>query len=405
MGLLVALGLTVVIIVWIISGIGGSPRWSWFANYRHDSEEPYGLSVLHRLLPSYCNAEIILLEDAPSRFDLSGHSGNYLAIGKAFRLSEADLDSLSEWVARGNTVFLAAEDFPLNLLPYDAFNPPFAPEWMEELESKALRLDFAQPPFDITEPHKLVYRVQNRDMEYSWTLFLPDLLKQVWPLTETIGTCGEDKANLVRLPYGDGQYYLLSTPLALTNYFLVQPDGRDYAERLLSHLSEGEVLWDTGSRMNHAAHEKPPSPLQFILQHAGLRTAWYLLLLIGLLYFVFRTRRRQAAIPLLDPKVNQSIQYLDSVARLYYLQRKDHRAIAEMMREHFFSTVRERFHIRQLAMDDEGAERISSVSGWDLSAARDLLQSLREINSAANYSDYSLLRLYRLLEDFYRKSL
>jgi len=285
------------------------------------------------------------------------------------------------------------------------------PDWHMELELPALRLNFSQAPFKTAEDHKLVYRVWNKDEPFPWSLIQPDSLRILFPEVRTLGLAegmakGQDKfrgANLVELPVGRGRMLIFTTPMALANFYLVQPDGRDYAERVLSHLTPGDLLWDAGTRNTTTPYQPAESPLRFVLNHPALRMAWYLLLLIGLLYLVFRSRRRQAAIPLLNPKSNQSLEYLNTVAKLYYQQRSDHRAIGEMMREHFMGFLRERFHLRQPGLTEETALRLISLTGIDAASVRSLFRRLSELDSRYEFQDYSLLRLHRELQQFYEK--
>lgn len=285
------------------------------------------------------------------------------------------------------------------------------PDWHLEEELLALRLNFSQPPFKTTEDHKLVFRVYNKDQPFLWSLIQPDSLRVVFPQVRALGlaegrAADQQKiqgANLVELPVGRGRILLFTTPMALSNFYLVQPDGRDYAERVLSHLAPGDLLWDAGTRKTTTPYQPAESPLRFVLNHPALRMAWYLLLLIPLLYLVFRSRRRQAAIPLLNPKTNQSLEYLNTVAKLYYQQRSDHRAIGEMMREQFMGFLRERFHLRQPGLTEETALRLSSLSGLDAESVRSLFSRLRELDAGYEFQDYSLLRLHRELQQFYQK--
>ncbi len=382
-----------------------APRhWSWYPGFRHDEEEPYGASVLYELLPGYCGGSVTLLTRPIEETDLREYRGSYLAMGRSISLTAAGMDTLAVWVSKGNVALLACETMP-DSLPARLSGGSYLPEWWSAEESESLRLNFDRRPFAMQESHKLAFRVRDKDQPYTWTLMNRDSLQAVWPPAEGIGGASGLGDNLVRLPYGKGYFYLFSTPLALTNFFLVQPDGRDYAERVLSHLAPGDLLWDIGVRSVKSPHQAAESPLAFVLQQPGLRSAWYLLLLIGLLYLIFRTRRRQAAIPLLDPKTNQSLNYLNSVALLYYQQRTDHRAIGEMMREHFMGFLRERFHLRQPGLHDETAARLSGLSGQDPVAVRSLITRLRELDSGRECGDSDLLALHRELGRFYKKAL
>ena len=425
---LVLIGGVVLLIAALVLGLRGSNKnWNWYLSYGHEDTNPYGMSVLYDLLPVYNAGERIMVEEAPADLDLRAHTGTFFSIGHHSGLSPADLDSLAAWAALGNTVFLAHEALPdylpgldsNRMRPVDgmaqygtdsffvADSTRVQPHWHLELELPALRLNFSEAPFQTPEDQKLVYRVYNKDEPFPWSLIQSDSLRLLFPEVRTLGTAQSQGnfqgANLVEMPVGQGRILIFSTPMALSNFYLVQPDGRDYAERVLSHLTPGDLLWDAGTRNTTTPYQPAESPLRFVLNHPALRMAWYLLLLIGLLYLLFRSRRRQAAIPLLNPKSNQSLEYLNTVAKLYYQQRSDHRAIGEMMRDHFMGFLRERFHMRQPGLNEETALRLSSLSGQDAESVRSLFSRFSELDSRYEFQDYSLLRLHRELQQFYAK--
>jgi len=425
---LVLIVIGVLLVAALVVGLQGSGKnWSWYLSYGQEDNNPYGIAVLYELLPGFNDGELIRVDQAPASMDLRAYSGTFFSIGHEAALSNKDLDSLAAWAAQGNTVFLALETLP-GYLPgmdstqysaqYENSEPWMsdsgdsmvvpvgsAPRvlWKSEETLPALRLNFASAPFRTPEDHKLIYQILDKAEPFPWTLMQADSLALLLPGTKALGFARGEGDNLVEVPLGQGRLLLFSTPMALANFSLVQPDGRDYAERVLSHTTRGDVLWDAGIRNTAAPYQPAASPLSFVLSQPPLRWAWYVLLLIGLLFLVFRSRRRQAAIPPLNPKKNQSLEYLNTVAALHYQQRSDHRAIGEMLREQFLGFLRERFHLRQPGLTDETAQRLSGLLGLDQEVVRSLFSRFAELETSSEFNDYSLLRLHRELRQFYEK--
>jgi hypothetical protein len=421
---LLLIGMSVLLVAALVIGLRGSGKnWNWYLSYSHEDNNPYGLTVLYNLLPGFNGGELIQVEQAPASMDLRSYTGTFFSVGHQTVLSVADLDSLAAWAAQGNTVFLALETLPGYLPGMDSAqqkeSKPVVPQfwdsipvaadtmrrilWHSEETLPALRLNFANAPFRTPEDHKLIYQILDKAESFPWTLMQADSLALLLPGARALGSAKGNGDNLVEVPLGQGRLLLFSTPMALANFSLVQPDGRDYAERVLSHTTRGDVLWDAGVRNTAAPYQPAASPLSFVLSQPPLRWAWYLLLLIGLLFLVFRSRRRQAAIPPLNPKKNQSLEYLNTVAQLHYQQRSDHRAIGEMLREQFLGFLRERFHLRQPGLTDETAQRLSGLLGLDQEVVRSLFSRFAELETSSEFNDYSLLRLHRELRQFYEK--
>ena len=123
-----------------------------------------------------------------------------------------------------------------------------------------------------------------------------------------LGTLNDTLTNFARIEFGEGYFYLHTTPLTLTNYHLLEEEGVAYAERLFSHLPKGDIYWDAFSRVSEAVGlrqneaqggdgEIPnETPLKYVLSQPSLAWAWYLSLVLGLLYLVFRAKRKQRMI-------------------------------------------------------------------------------------------------------------
>ncbi len=387
-------------LLWI-ARLRAPESFDWSVHYQHQSDQPYGAKVLMELLPNYLNGKVELIKLPLSTGVLGARAGTYVVIRERFNLRSTEVDSLYQWVERGNTALIACS-YGLNVLSEVCIEEDSAREWWDEEILDSLSLNFQSETLALERDHVLQYWFMDSVYPNAWSLMEADSLLSIWPEAEAIGVHESGWLNAVRLPMGSGSVILLSTPMVLSNMELITPPGRDYAERLLSYIPQGDVFYDLRLISHDFSTNYQEGPLRFVMQHVALRWAWYLLLIGILLFIVFHTRRRQAAIPIFEPRENQSMEYLHSLAALYLQQRRDHRIIARMMREQFLSFIRDQYPIRQPALDAETALRLSRLSGIDLEAIESLFLRFQGVDQEAEFEDYALLRLNRELQNFYK---
>ena len=163
-----------------------------------------------------------------------------------------------------------------------------------------------------------------------------------------LGTYDSTYINFIRIPYGEGHFYIHNNPRVFTNFYLIDAHKLDYAEKALGHLREGTIYFDDFStvnyRNNNSGYGFSDSPLQFILSQQSLRWAWYLLLILALLYLLFRAKRKQRVIPVLEPNTNTSLEFTKTIGNLYY-QQKDHSKLAQQKMKLFLAHVRMHYRI------------------------------------------------------------
>ena len=147
-----------------------------------------------------------------------------------------------------------------------------------------------------------------------------------------MGYFNDEFSNFARIKYGKGQLLLHTTPIAFSNFHLLREQNVEYAGRVFSHLVEGPIYWDNYSnvslalarRMNDLAYYNPyktfndEGPLQYILSQPALAWTWYLGLTLALLYLLFRAKRKQRVIPVLEPNHNTSLEFISTIGRLVF---------------------------------------------------------------------------------------
>lgn len=230
------------------------------------------------------------------------------------------------------------------------------------------------------EPVSLYYARQNQVAPYNWSYIESHFFCENLP-QRPLGYLDESLINFAEFPHGKGRFLLHTTPIAFSNYLLLRDAPRKYAERILSYLPEGNIYWDSYSRVpemiarrrnrNSGFSRQLPAehPFSYILQQPPLAWAWYLLLGLAGVYLVFRAKRRQRIIPVLPKNENSSYEFISTIANLHFRE-KNYRNLCVQNMRLFLAQVRDRYGlIAQLdqdslnpRMDEAYLERLSQVS-------------------------------------------
>lgn len=218
--------------------------------------------------------------------------------------------------------------------------------------------------------------------------------------------------NFIILKHGKGQLIIMLTALPFTNYFTRTQKGLDFVEKVFAHLPNQHTLFDDVSDdynyddfdvddmlRNHSPSEE--SPLYFILNNPSLRWAWYLLLTGIILYGIYRAKRRQKIIPVIEPKINTSLGYAETIGQLYFHE-EEHIEIAIEMRAQFLNFLRNKYYLKTNELDESFMKQLSVKSGVELEKIQAVFIEFNDVAKIKSIDQKKLHRLNELLEYFYK---
>jgi hypothetical protein len=371
-------------------------RIDWSESYTRHHKIPYGAYILHELLGETFADDVRSVDVAVYNvLMLDDSSASYVFINDVISLDEYDREALLEFVADGNTAFIAA---------------------------RAIDVDLAEALDVELEADDLITLEQERNFEISDTVFMnlsasglrasADYPVRVgryggrWldsydtARTTILGTDRSGRANLARIAYGDGQVIFSTVPVAFTNFNLISGDNADYAFGALSYLPPGPILWDEHYKSGRIENR---SPLRYVMQQAALK--WALLLSIAgvALFVIVHARRRQRAIPVVKPPTNSTLAFTETIGRLY-LQHADHRDIARKKLSYFQEHLRARLGLRIEEIDGDFYRRVAERSGVPEDLVRSIFGRMQYMNRSSDFVEDDLRGLNRDLETFYSNS-
>lgn len=316
-------------------------RFVWNPTFAHEDRQPFGCYVFDSLLSSemphgytVCRKTLsqLSLEKLPPRSIITlrtGYQGEYV-----------NVDTLLALAARGNRILYADSYFRDELC--DTLNircksknyflaASFQSSFGHALPSDSLFWvgDSAVYPPSITRIHPQFLNACILDTFpavplakiHNWEdkKFAEEHISKDSPYMKA-DPSKMKVADVVALSYpiGKGELILVTTPLMLTNYGILNDPV--YVHRLLNHLKPLPVIRTEAYMPNINVAES--SPFRELLKRPPLRWALYLVLLGIVLLMGFNARRRQRAIPIEKPPRNYQLDFIRHIGTLQYMKQK-----------------------------------------------------------------------------------
>lgn len=413
-GILVAVGISLMVLFYFITP---SKEKKEKAKEEHLTKESFkqklnkdGLYILHRLMKSY--PKVVSLEviedplDSTLKIEEDTLPSIYFLIEDNITISNKAVKSLLSFVDEGNHAFVALKRFN-NSLGYE-----FSPSSMvTDFMSEEAILNHTHSSLSTWEPYSLQKFNRNKPILYSWNYLEIDNLRRVTDdiVTYTTETVYE-KPVFVRIPYGDGYFYIHSMPEVFYNESMFNEAGMDHVQRAISNLPKGHYkwhshlnYWDKNKEVNPSdpAAQKRESPIQYVLKDRNLRYAYLLLVFSLLVYVLFKIKRRQNIIPTVDPNTNNSLEFVETVSRLYLNQEKHYKFIKhyELSFIHF---IKDKYYISSPEVDEAYIKSVAVKSGIDSEKIKEIFVQFKKAKESYSFSADELIALHKKIEYFYK---
>jgi hypothetical protein len=372
-----------VLLLYLFSSAAGGDKYNWSPTFSEKGRQPFDLAIFYDLFTKSYKLNITrerVTEVLPN--DASAEGAIYCFIGNAPKYSEEEAEHMMRFAENGGTIFISAEELPDSLMQFLFFRNDCgfdnqAQIGMWKSSSRGIAAQFTHPNLIAAQPYTLTLP-QNVEAWQSanWSYFplsnicenntIPLVLLGTVSFFETEGTArGRTEANFVRFNTKRGYVYIHTNPRLFSNYYMQTEEGFEYANKVLGHFNSDKIYWDRVSTVYPRAKASatpprpvPKNPMEYIYGQAQLRNAWYVLLGATLLFMVFRAKRRQRVIPLLEPNVNTSLAFVKTIGQLYF-QQQNHRNIYNKLMQHFLAHLRQRYHIVAAEFTPAFVERVA----------------------------------------------
>ncbi len=368
-------------------------RYDWTPTYSPTDRNPFGTALFDTLMaetmPNGYRVENTSLEEYVKLHAKSTHE-QVLTVENYFTIAESEIDSILNFVARGNTLIFA-EDYPSTFkdtLHYDLlfhsgyFDLKNAQRLMGSKHfpihdtltycGKAVYAQNAFPVFDNLIPYGIV--PSNHSLQpYS---------------SETVICFYDEETGMTpvaqKFYVGEGTIYIVTIPYLFTNYAAMDPDMRNLSLRLMNELAEHPVVHVHQKDSDEELADDGLPLLSYIKKQPPLLFAWRLALIGAVLVLLVNSRRRRRAIPEKREEPNTTISFLRQLSQLYR-KRSDHSPLihkhyrtfaAHLLREHRID-VQDKNHATRLHVTQTLAT-LTSRSTFDVGCDLDELDHLNE---------------------------
>jgi hypothetical protein len=404
--------LGVIVFLFILSLITGPPRISWRESFSHKSNQPYGSRVLYDLLPSvFPQAEIELSsEDLYYLLEDDWFENSCLFVQThSFLPDEYDVSELLFYLKQGNHAVISAREFSyefmdsLGIRIVDARGKELGLNLTETGDSSLV--EFVNPALAEYRGYDMV-----RSQE-PWSFRIAD--------TTDISVLANNQFGrpcLIKFPIGSGWALVCSAPRMFTNYHLLNQDDQEFASLALSHVpvEVDRFIWDQhykpagilGGSSGPDGEANRPGSLSYINQEPALRWAFWLVVGTLLLYALFESKRKQRVIPDRPPLPNATLEFTETVGRLYY-QSHDHKNVAEKKIKILLAFIRSHYFMQaqpgpQSGFSPEFIQTLSGKTGMALGDVRALFRLVSRVRKQSHITESELMELNMLVETFYQ---
>jgi hypothetical protein len=382
---------------------------SWSRHYQHNSKDPYGTRALHTVLQQ---RELQLLKKAPAKGlpSRQNSDANYLFIGDDAYFSAEDATQILRFTAAGNRVFMFTPRIPPLLLPEktssECLNALLAKRYVKDSTAS---MNLLHPALKLEKPVRFQVRYENDIVAAPWSFFSDDLSCYGTTQTHVLGLMNNAYPNFIRIAHGKGFLFFHAAPVVLSNIQLLRPEAQAYLERILTHLGTGPIYWDVYSNKDHDHQTGTPvanqgfsnkHPLRYIVSQPPLAWAWYLLVTMAILLVSLYAKRKQRIIPVMEPRINTSLEFVSAIGRLHFIQH-NHRQLSLSKSKLFQLFVRERYGLVPGMADYE--QKLSAKSGLPSEFIQELISTQQQLEQAGFVSESQLVSLHKITEQFYQR--
>ncbi|MFD2034886.1 DUF4350 domain-containing protein [Belliella marina] len=384
--------LALILLVLLLLQVNTKPSVDWGESYSKLDKIPYGGKVIYDQLSEKIAKDRFEEVNVPAFewLNKDPQGGTYFAFNSYYATDKSEIKKMLDWVKKGNTLFLSARNYSTPLL--DSLGLKVSP--LVELADfrEHIELNFEDRRLRADEPY-LFERVTL--LEYFSKVDSTNTLvlgKMKFQDSESMA-----EPNFIAVKVGDGTVYLHTFPIAFSNYFLLEKSTKNYTEGVLAYLpSEGKVYFDNHQKMGRTVYT---SPLYLFLANPKLKSAYYTMIFMLVVWIVFEGRRRQRSIPVVLPLENQTVAFSETISAMY-MEREAFTEMGKQQINLFLEYCRAHFRIRFENLDEAVIRDLTIRANCPADRGVEIFSFLMAVLSKEKVSKQELLKVNKLIEEF-----
>jgi hypothetical protein len=351
---------------------------------------PYGTKyAFENLRFIFPESEIQTSNAFPILFQNEGDSEiskTILIIGPQFKPEADEMRSLIQFAARGkNHVFISALSFGDTVLKM--LHLTLSRNLMEENDSTET---------GILDP------VHNEWLKYTYPGFTSgSFIKSVdTGYVRILGRDRKGRPDFVRISYDKGgAIFIHLSPFMFSNFFLLHNLNKSYYDIALSYLPKQTNIIEWSDYFRYGVRNQRFSIFKFILSQRSLRWAFWLLIIMFLLMFLFETKRLQRSIGESPVVRNVSEDFVKTIGQLYF-QQKNNQNLANKMVAAFLENLRSAYNISTSILDEDFIHKLTIRSGMPSEEIKKMVQLIHAVRLNTILPDQELMNLHHQISQF-----
>ncbi len=377
------IGFAIVLAIFVLVEFVKPKETDWTVSFSNKDKIPFGTYALFDLMKE-TYPQKMLKTNYRSFYEFmeknEPENTNYIIITENFELNNLAIGDILDYVEKGNNIFIAANYFESSFL--DTLKIEEELFWYYD---DSLNFNFSNSKINDKDGFYF-----NKKIEGNY-FSLPEHSR-----VTILGTGQDSLINFVKIRQGRGNIYLNSQPFIYTNYNLLKKSNYEYVFKSLSYLPEQTTYWDEYFKPGNMIQN---SPLRVIFSSPALKTAYYLLAFGLVLYMLFIGKRQQRIIPIIKPLENTSLEFTETIARLY-LHKKNNKDLSIKKYKFFLEGIRQKYYINPKDFNSENIDKIAEKTGVKKNIIQKLLKQIEFIKQTDRVTDAELYNFNKLIEKF-----
>lgn len=387
-----------VIVFMMIAEVTKPKPLNWRDSYSASDKIPLGCYILFNELETFSDGEVLTSERTVYEYlknvDTTT-SKSLVLINNYLSFDREESKALMDFAEKGNTVFISGNYFygtivdSLNVSIVRQYNDFFKKESEHKFTSPSLKKNNRLFKDVIENSHFSSLDTLNTTILGTVTLADDDGIEETHP-------------NFIKIDVGEkgGQFVMHTNPFAFTNYHLML-DKADYAATVLSYLPKQQIIWDNNYK---SGRKVITSPLRFILSNKALKWAFYISMFGLILFVIFRGKRTQRIIPVINKLENATVDFTRTIGELYY-QHGDYTNIVQKKIRFFLEFVRSNYYLDTNQLNQSFIEKLAVKSSNTKEDAKALVDYLVFLKSKGQHTEQELIELNKKIEHFTKHKL
>jgi hypothetical protein len=361
-----------------------------------ESKHPFGLHLFFHLVKLKNPKQRIVQISTKYQYDSIiklKEKATFYMIADTVGLMPKESELLQKKLLEGSSLLLSASLFSEKLL--DQFKVRLKPAFVYE---KSVKFHFNADTVSF-------YSIFQNDTIYDeWYGLKKVLNESEYPVSDLIRF--QNLSSLLKLKLPESTVLINSNPTTLLNINAKSKNAFRYINFILNQLPMNQTIYfvDFARVQNKGEEEEQIEPennlMQLIYENRILLNSMMLLFFTGLLFVIFRTKRRREVVPVIPQEINITKAFAETIGSIY-LNKQNPSSILALQRKNFFDTVY-RYYYVDLSKKREATiiKSLAEKTNYDFNELNNLISHLDAENKEVG-NDY-IIKLAKLQHDFYK---